>query len=188
MTQTPLPPYDPALPDTNLGYSYEYGVDIQLDAVGDDDAKFQPFRRVTGVDPQAPPITTEAATYDDKGSPNAPKIGESWTLNFQVQVQRHPKTGLYLPEVEALMDLADPDAVGNKAIGTFRWYDKPRDGEPNPDDAYQGLGTVQISRGQTGNDGVGQWTVAITGLGPRTRIQNPFTSWVGAEGGDEPGE
>lgn len=187
MTSTPLPPYDPALPDTNFGYSYEYGVDCLLPSVDDGvtPAEWQPFRRVTGVDPTAPPITTEAATYDDKGSPNAPKIGESWALNFQVQVQRHPVSGLYLPEVEYLMDLAAPDAVGNAAIGDFRWYDKPRAGEPNPDDAYQGRGTVQISRGQTGNDGVGQWTVAITGLGPRTRITNPFTSWVGAEAGGD---
>ena len=184
MTQTPLPPYDPALPETNFGFSYEYGVDIFLPASCEEEAKWQPIRRITAVDPSAPPITTEAATYDDKGSPNAPKIGESWALNFQVQVQRHPVTGLYLPEVERMMDLADPEAVGNLAIGEFRWYDKPRAGEPNPDDAYSGRGTLQISRGQTGNDGVGQWTVSITGLGARTRITNPFTSWVGAEPSD----
>src|SRR5699024_1429386 len=96
MTETPLPPYDPALPETNFGFSYEYGVDIFLPAVAEGEPTWQPIRRITAVDPTAPPITTEAATYDDKGSPNAPKIGESWTLNFQVQVQRHPVSGLYL--------------------------------------------------------------------------------------------
>lgn len=174
----PLPPYDPTLDQSALGFSYEYGVDVLLPQAAELPAKWQPIRRITAVDPQAPPITTEAGTYDDKGSPNAPKIGESWTLGFQIQVQRLLSSGLYLPEVEYLMDLADPESVGQAAAGQFRWYDKPRAGEPNPDDAYQGIGTLQISRGATGNDGVGSWTVSITGLGPRTRITNPFTSWV----------
>lgn len=178
MTET-MPAYDPALPNSDMGFSYEYGVDVFLPAAGDVlEAVWQPVRRVTAVDPQAPPVTTEAATYDDKGSPNAPKIGESWTLGFQVQVQRLATSGLYLPEVEHLMNLAAPDAVGSKAVGTFRWYDKPRAGAPNPDDAYEGDGTVQISRGQTGNDGVGSWQVQITGQGPRRRIDNPFTGWA----------
>lgn len=175
---TPMPAYDPALPDTNYGFSYEYGVDIFIP--DETDGKWQPIRRITAVDPQTTPRTTEAATYDDRGSANAPKIGEDWTLGFQVQVQRTPVTGLYLPEVEQLMTLAGPEAVGNQAFGRFRWYDKPVDGAPNPDDAYEGEGTVQINRGQTGNDGVGSWTVSATGRGRRTRIENPFTGWADA--------
>ena len=51
MTSTPLPPYDPALPETNFGFSYEYGVDIFLPAAGEEEAKWQPIRRITAVDP-----------------------------------------------------------------------------------------------------------------------------------------
>ena len=47
MTSTPLPPYDPALPETNFGFSYEYGVDILLPAAGEEEAKWQPDRKST---------------------------------------------------------------------------------------------------------------------------------------------
>lgn len=172
---TPLPAYDPTIEDGQYGFSYEYGVDIEIAG------QWTPIRRITAVDPQDQPVTVEAGTYDDLGSPNAPKIGESWTLAFQVQQQRLPE-GKFTPEVEALLAYTHPDAVGNLAVATVRWYDKPAEGEPNPDHAFQGRGTVQMTRAQTGNAEIGAWSVTITGQGRRTQISNPFTGWVERDG------
>jgi len=155
-------------PTTEFGFSYEYGVDVKT---GEDE--FTPIRFISAVDPQVQPITQDAATYDDLGSPNAVKLSESWTLSFTIQ-QHRTSDGQFLPEVEALLALSKPNAVGNLARGTFRWYDKPASGDPHPDEAYEGDGTVQINRQQTGNDQIGGWSVTITGQGRRRQITNPM--------------
>lgn len=154
-------------PETSLGFSYEYAVDIQLA-----DDVFQQIRFITAVDPQVTNVTQDAATYADRGSPNQTKTGESWSLTAVIQ-QRRTAEGEYLPEVEALLTLTGPDAVGSEAVGTFRWYDNPAGRPPNPREAFEGDGTVQLTRSQTGNDQIGAWQVTITGQGPRRRITHP---------------
>ena len=154
---------------TDFGFSYEYGVDIKID-----DA-YQPIRFISAVAPAVTPVTADAATYDDLGAPNEVKLSESWTLAFTIQ-QHRDDTGAYMPEVEALLDLAAPDATGERATGEFRWYDKPANGDPNPNDAYEGLATVQVERGQTGNNEIGGWSITLTGRGRRTRIENPLVT------------
>lgn len=158
---------------TEFGFSYEYGIDINTGTTAA--PVWTPIRFPSAIDPQSTPITQDAATYDDLGSPNAVKLSESWTAGFTIQ-QHRLGTGKYLPEVEKLLELGGPDAVGNSATGEFRWYDKPANGVPNPDEAYQGRATVQINRQNTGNDQIGGWTVTLTGQGRRTQIANPYTS------------
>lgn len=160
-----------AVEATEFGFSYEYGVDVNLGSKETPD--WQPIRFISAVDPQATPVTKDAQTYDDKGAPNEVRTSESWTLGFTIQ-QHRTDDGSYLPEVEALLALAAPDAVGNAATGQFRWYDKPAEGAPNPDDAFEGDATVQINRGQTGNDDIGGWSVTLTGRGRRRQIENPL--------------
>lgn len=156
-----------SVPTTEFGFSYEYAVDVKT---GED--TWQKVRFISAVDPQVTPVTQDAATYDDLGAPNMVKTSESWTLSFTVQ-QHRTSTGEYLPEMEAILALVDPDAVGNAATGTFRWYDNPAAGTPNPDEAYEGDGTVQVTRAQTGNDAIGAWNVTVTGQGRRRKIANP---------------
>lgn len=155
---------------TEFGFSYEYAVDIDVSET--DTPEWQRIRFISAVDPQVQPVSQDAATYDDKGSPHPVKLSESWTLSFTVQVHRQ-SDGSYLPEVEKLLELAGPDSVGNAATGSFRWYDNPASGTPNPTDAYQGSASVQVNRGQTGNDQIGGWSVTLTGQGRRTQITNP---------------
>ncbi len=69
-----------------------------------------------------------------------------------------------------------PDATGTLATREFRWYDDPVDQDPNPDEAYQGTGTVKMTRQNTGNDDLAGWNVEITGVGRRTHIANPSTA------------
>lgn len=155
---------------TELGFSYEYGLDIW------NGTAWLPFRFPTGINPQVSPVTADGATYDDLGSPNEKKLSESWTADFTVQ-QHRLSTGAYLPEVEALLALTKPDAVGNAAVGRFRWYDKPASGEPNPNDAYEGYATVTVNRGATGNNDIGSWSISLAGKGRRVQIENPWAGW-----------
>ena len=157
--------------ETEFGFSYEYGVDINL---GDSETPdWQPIRFISAVDPQVTPVTEDAATYDDLGASNEVRTSESWTLSFTIQ-QHRLEDGTYMPEVEALLALTAPDAVGNAATGNFRWYDKPAAGDPNEDDAFEGDATVQINRGETGNTGIGGWSITLTGRGRRRQIENPL--------------
>ena len=152
---------------TEFGFSYEYAVDVKTGA-----DTWQTVRFISAVDPQVSPVTEDAATYDDNGAPNSVKLSESWTLGFTIQQHRNAD-GTYLPEVEAIMALTEPGAVGNAATGTFRWYDDPTTGTPNPDEAFEGDGTVAVTRGNTGNSGIGSWSVTVTGQGRRRKIPNP---------------
>lgn len=173
-------PTAPALPaGSTLGHSFEYGIDINI---GTDVAPvWQPFRRISDFNPNVTPITQDAATYDDFGSPNADKTGESWTASFAALVNRNTSTGAYTPEVEAVNARTLPTAKGEAAVVHVRYYHKPESGTPNPDDAYEGYATVGIQRANTGADGaVERWTITLTGKGPRTQIANPFTGWGAA--------
>ena len=149
---------------------------------------WQTIRFISAVDPQVSPVNQDAATYDDDGAPNQAKTSESWTLAFTAQQHRLPN-GHYFPEIEALMALNAPDAVGAKAVGHFRWYDDPSGLGviPNPDDAFEGIGTVSINRQNTANDGIGGWSVTITGQGKRTRVTNPVAIVATGATAGEPG-
>lgn len=158
-------------PDTEYGFSYEFALDVNLGTTGA--PVWQQVRGSSALDPQVTPVTKEAATYDEKGAPKLVKVSESWTLGGTIQQRRLPD-GSFLPEVERLLGLAGPDAVGTLGTGHFRWYDNPADGEPNPTEAYEGFATVQMNRQSTGNDDIGGWTLTLTGQGRRTRITNPL--------------
>lgn len=160
---------------TELGFSYEYSVDINTGTASV--PVWQNIRFISAVDPQSSPVTQDAATYDDDGAPNLSKTSESWTLGFSIQMHRLV-SGMYLPEVEALLAYTLPTAVGNGAIAHLRWYDDPAglDVEPNPNDAFEGVGTVAMVRNQTGNDGIAGWNVTVTGQGRRTKIDNPVAA------------
>lgn len=163
-------------PETDLSFSYEYAVDINLGTAAEPDWQFCRFS--SAIDPQVTAVTQDGATYDDNGAPHPIKTSESWTLGFTVQGHRQPD-GTFLPELVKLLELAGPEAVGNRATGMFRWYDDPVGAEPNPLEAYQGAGTVAVARQNTGNDQIGGWTVTVTGQGRRKRIENPSTATSG---------
>lgn len=162
---------------TTLGKSYEYGLDVNL---GTSEApQWQPFRRISGFQVTPTPTTQDAQTYDDLGAQNQDVTGWSWVLAFIAQVNRSITTGLYLPEVEALLARTKPSAKGAAAVVEVRWYHKPEAGEPNPDDAGQGLATVAFTRQNTGAEGaIEQLSFTLTGKGPYEEITNPFTGWA----------
>ena len=154
--------------DVDLGFSYEYGVDVNLGTGETED--WQRVRFISQVDPTVSIKSEDGATYEDLGADHPVKVGETWGLNFYVQQQRMAD-GNFLPEVEAILAATAPDANGNKATLPFRWYDKPSGGAtPNPKQAFAGRGTVAVTRANNANSGIGGWNVTVTGQGPREQL------------------
>ncbi|TFD09823.1 hypothetical protein E3T26_14440 [Cryobacterium sp. TMT1-21] len=162
---------------TTLGKSFEYGLDVNLgtEAV----PVWQPVRRISGFQPSPTPTTQDAQTYDDLGAANSDVTGWSIALAFNVQVNRAITTGLYLPEIEAILARTKPTAKGEAAVLDVRWYHKPESGAPNPTDAGRGFTTVSYSRQNTGPNGeIEVLSVSLTGKGTYDEIANPFAGWA----------
>lgn len=159
---------------STLGKSFEYGLDINLGLFGA--PEFQPVRRMSAFAPTYPKTTSDVATYDDLGAANEEVDGRSFATSFTVQGNRSTTSGLYLPEVEAI--LAAGKAKGDAAVIDVRWYHKPEVGTPNPNDAGRAFATVEFSRQNTGNTGSEVFSVTLTGKGEFTPIVNPFTGWA----------
>lgn len=164
---------------TTLGKSFEYGLDVNLGTSAV--PIWQPIRRISGFQPTPTPTTQDAQTYDDLGAQNSDVTGWSWNLVFNVQVNRSVTTGLYLPEIEALLARTRPSAKGEAATIDVRWYHKPETGEPNPTDAGRGIATVAYTRQNTGPAGeIEVLAITLTGKGPYEEITNPFPGWDNA--------
>lgn len=159
-------------PETEYGFSYEYGIDVDI-TPDNPEPTWQRIRFAKVIAPTAAPKEIDGQTYDDKGADHPIKLGESWELQVEVQQQRL-ENGFYLPEIEALMAACAPDATGAKATRRFRWYDKPAQGAPNPNDAFEGRGTVTMTRADTSTAGLGGWQFTVKGQGPRKKILNPL--------------
>lgn len=162
---------------TTIGKSYEYGLDVNTGTV--DVPVWQPVRRISGFQPTPTPTTQDAQTYDDMGAANSDVTGWSWALAFNAQVNRSVTTGLYLPEIEALLARTRPSAKGEAATIDVRWYHKPESGAPNPNDAGRGIATVAYTRQNTGPEGaIEVLAFTLTGKGPYEEIDNPFEGWA----------
>lgn len=162
---------------TTLGKSFEYGIDINLGLFAT--PSWQSVRRMSGFQPAFTEITQDAQTYDDLGAPNSDITGRGFGHSFTVQVNRNLSTGLYLPEVEALLDRTRPGAVGELAVIDYCWYHKPAVGKANPKDAGRGLATVAITRQNTGPNGeIEVFNVTLAGKGSYTEIPNPWGGWA----------
>lgn len=159
---------------STLGKSFEYGIDINLGSYAS--PTWQPVRRMSGFAPTFPKTTTDVTSYDDLGAPNEDVTGRGFTAAFNVQVNRNLSSGLYLPEIEAI--LAAARAKGDSAVLDVRFYHKPEVGTPNPDDAGRAFVTVEASRNNTGNSETEILGVTLTGKGEYSPIANPFAGWT----------
>jgi hypothetical protein len=158
---------------TTLGKSFEYGCDVNLGTFGS--PSWQPVRRMSGWAPTFPKATNDVTTYDDFGAPNEDVSGRGFAGAFTVLGNRSATTGMYLPEVEAIVAAAR--AKGEAAVLDIRFYHKPETGTPNPNDAGRAQVTVEASRQNTGNSENEVIAVALTGKGAYEPITNPFTGW-----------
>lgn len=169
-TNVPLPA------GTTLGKSFEYGIDINLGLYAT--PFWQSIRRMFGFQTADTETTQDAQTYDDLGAPNSDVTGRGFGHSFNVQVNRSLATGLYLPEVEALLDRTRPLAIGELAVIDYRWYHKPAVGTPNHKDAGRGFATVAKTRQNTGPGGeIEVLAFTLSGKGSYEEIANPFQGW-----------
>lgn len=155
---------------TQYGFSYEYGVDIQIEN------RWQPIRFISSVNPTVSPKEVDAATYDDNGADHPVRVGETPSLSFYVQMHRLTD-GQFLPEVEALLAATRPNAVGSLGVVKVRYYDKPVKGKPNSKEAYELTATVSVERAATGNAELSGWNFTLNGQGARKTIVNPATTY-----------
>lgn len=161
---------------TTLGQSFEYGVDVNLGTFGA--PTWQEIRRMSGWAPTFPKVTQDGSTYDDEGAPNEEVSGRGFAGAFTVQANRSQTTGLYLPEVECLVNASR--RIGDQAVVDLRFYHKPKTGAPHPTDAGRALATVELSRQNTGNAETDVFAISLAGKGAYTPIANPYTNVVDA--------
>ena len=160
----------PAQEKTQLGFSYEYAVDIW------DGTKWQPVRFISAVNPQVSAKEEDGATYDDAGADHPIRVGETVQLDFYIQ-QHRLESGAYLPEVELLLAATQPDALGTKSSVKVRYYDKPVGTQKaNSNEAYELTATVTMQRANTANSGIGGWNITLKGQGSRHKVANPAIS------------
>lgn len=152
---------------TDLGLSYELDLDVNLAGPGVTPPNWQQIRFTSAIAPDHSPNLIDAQTYDDEGASNQARVGESGSLAFSVQVQRNPD-GTFLPEAQALLNAAKPGVRGSASLVEVRYYDS-RGG----DYAFQGIFSVAVTRGATGNSEAGNWAATLTSKGKITPIVNP---------------
>lgn len=164
-------------PDTELGFSYEYGIDIYIPPTGGTgEGTWQPVRFASAINPTVTFKEEDGATYDDLGADHPIRTGETPQLDFYAQ-QHRLEDGKFMPEIEVLLAATRPDALGNKGVVKARYYDKPVSGTPNADEAYELTATVSsFARANTANSGLGGWNFTLKGQGPRRKITNPATT------------
>lgn len=167
MNRVPLPA------DITLGKSYEYGLDVNLASFAV--PQWQSCRRISGWAPTFPKVTNDVQSYDDQGAPNEDVTGRGFAGALTIQANRSLTSGLYLPEIEALLNASR--AKAEAAVLDVRFYHKPAIGTPHPTDAGRALVTVEITRQNTGNAENEVFAVTLTGKGEYTPIANPWTGW-----------
>lgn len=158
---------------TTLGQSFEYGLDINIGTSGS--PVWQNVRRMSAWTPTFPKVTQDSSTYDDRGAPSEDVSGRGFATSFTVQANRSLTTGLYLPEVEAIINASR--RKGDAAVLDVRFYHKPDSGTPHPTDAGRATVTVEVTRQNTGNAEIDVFSVSLTGKGEYTPIANPWTGW-----------
>ncbi len=158
---------------TTLGKSYEHGLDVNLGTF--DNPDWQPFRRISGWAPTFARVTSDVTTYDDLGDTNEDVTGRTFSAAFTAQGNRSAVTGKLLRELDRVVRASR--AKGEEAILDVRFYHKPENGTPDPDDAGRAFVTVEATRQNTGNSESEVYSITLSGKGPYEPITNPFTGW-----------
>lgn len=122
---------------------------------------------VTGIAPQGTPRMADAGTYAHHGQNAQSKIGEDFTIDFQVSAIRDD-VGEFQSYLVALLATAAPETRGDAAVSPFRYYD-----EKGASYAFEFSGTVQESRTNTGNADPSFFSFTVTSKGDRKTIVNP---------------
>lgn len=150
----------------DIANSYELIFDIAIIPVGATTPVWLNVPDITALNPQFAAKLKDITTYAHKGSTAQAKIGDDFTLDFNI-LKIRDNTGEFQPEWLVLKTASDSKGAANNLL--FRYYDAL-----GASDAYQG--TAAIARGNrvnTGNDDPGFDSFAFTGVGQVLPIVNP---------------
>jgi len=150
----------------DLGFSYEFGIDIDLGYPAGP-ADWNQIAFITDASDTNEKQKADTATYYDRGAARNAITGENWGLTFTHQLQRNPD-GTYIEVLAALVEASKFGKRNQGAKVKVRWYDTE-----GADYAYTGEAYVSRARGATGNAEVGSFTFTLEGDGPATEIVNP---------------
>lgn len=153
-----------------IGQAFEHGIDVNLGTY--ESPVWQSVRRASGFAPTFPRIDSDVATNDDEGDPNVDVSGRGFNASLNVQGNRNLDSGLYLPELQLLLEAARQK--GEAAVVDIRWYHKPAVGKPNPTRAGRVSCTVDATLGNTGVTGSEVHAITLTGKGGQEPIANPY--------------
>lgn len=151
----------------DLGFSYEYAIAIDQNYQAGGSPDWWDLSFITNVQVNMTKKMVDAAMYRDKGAENQEVVGDNWSVTFDHQIQRGVN-GLYIPTLQTLIDAS---GFGTRHKGSqvhIQFYDSE-----GADEAYEGIGTIQRTRGATGNADPGLISFEITGKGNLAKITNP---------------
>ena len=152
----------------DLGFSYEFGIDIDLNyPTIPDTPNWAQVAFITGAGDTNEKVKVDTATYYDKGAARQAITGESWGLAFTHQLQRK-SDGTY---IDVLAKLVKASSFGQRNLNAkvrVRFYDTA-----GADYAYQGEAYCSRARASTANAEVGGFTFTLEGDGALTAITNP---------------
>lgn len=155
----------------DLGFSYEFGIDIDMGyPLGPEDWTQVAF--ITGASDNNEKTKSDTATYYDRGAARNAITGEGWGLTFTHQLQRNPD-GTYIAVLAKLVEASKFGKRNQGAKVKVRFYDTE-----GADYAFQGEAYVSSARSATGNAEVGGFTFTLEGDGTLTEIANPNLTGV----------
>lgn len=150
----------------DVANSYEYIFDLAARPTGSAEPNWVNVPDITALNPAFAAKLKDITTYAHKGSTAQAKVGDDFTLDFNI-LKIRDNTGEFQAEWLMLKNAADSKGEANRLL--FRYYDAL-----GASDAYQGVAAVSRgNRPSTGNDDPGFDNFALTGVGQVLPIPNP---------------
>lgn len=151
--------------ETLLARRFRIEINTAWPATGETEADWVQLIGVTSFTPTiSEPNMEDDAAYEDAGWASQEKTSQSWRI--EATVSRRLNAGAIPEAHQYLMDAATK--FGSDSRVHIRWYD--RNGLP---EAYEGLGTVQWVRANSGATDLDAATLTVHPRGPLEPITNP---------------
>lgn len=151
----------------DLGFSYEFGIDIDMAYPDDETPDWVQVAFITDAGDANEKTKVDTATYYDRGAARNAITGENWTLTFTHQLHRNPD-GTYIAVLAKLVEASKFGKRNKDAKVHVRWYDTE-----GASYAFEGEAYVSRARTAQGNAEVGGFTFTLEGDGAAVEIENP---------------
>ena len=159
----PTPDWDTLEPTAGTpANAYELGIDLYIGAA------WVNIPDITAVNPQGQPQTRNRSTYATKGQPRPTTFARGMQLAFNVEAVRDD-TEQFQDELQYLIDKSQLLNADNEI--RIRCFDTL-----GADYAFEMIGTVEMSRTNTGDQDAAFFTFTVTASTTPTMITNPVNA------------